>query len=169
MKHITLLLVLCVVAPLLASDYDFYHSQLNADQQKQAIYLEKQIMAPCCFGGPVYSHGKNDLTEQARIDIRKLLVEGKTTDEVLDYFRNMIDPRTGTAYGNRILAAPKSNELVGQVSYWAIVGFVVLGLGVLVFVIRRLKKTPVESPEEETEAVSEDILKRVETELAERD
>ncbi len=169
MKHFIILLSLSILAPLIADDYQFYQDQLNADQQKEAIHLEKEIMAPCCFGGPVYSHGKNDLTEKVRVDIRRLLVAGKTEDEILDFFRNQIDPRTGMPYGNRILAAPKSDELLGRVSYWSMAGFVILGLGILVLVIRGLRRSaPVEEAAPPTEVESE-VLEQIEAELAERD
>ncbi len=168
MKYLKYLLLICSISTLGAEDYSTYQDQLSPTQQKQAIQIEKQIMAACCFGGPVYSHGKNDITEKQKITIRKLLLEGKTEDEILDHFRNEIDHRTGEPYGNRILAAPKSDEAIGLVSYWMIAVFVLLGLGILVYVIRKLRmgasvSVPAKDP------VSDETLEKIESELAELD
>ncbi|MCF6237340.1 MAG: cytochrome c-type biogenesis protein CcmH [Candidatus Marinimicrobia bacterium] len=165
MKKITFILVLVFVGISYSQNYQFYNKKLTADQKEQAIYLEKNIMATCCFGGPVYMHGKNQMTEDAKITIRRLLIEGKTTDQVLDHFRNSIDTRTGQPYGNRILAAPKASETVGLVSYWSIVGFAVIGLAVLAFVIKKLlaKKDPPAA----NGSLSGDTLEKIESELSE--
>ena len=123
MKMKTIILLMVLVSMLSAQDYEFYNQKLSDKQNEQAIYLEKNLMATCCFGGPVYMHGKNQMTEDAKVTIRRMLIEGKSTDDVLDYFRNTIDPRTKQPYGNRILAAPKASETVGKVSYWMVVLF----------------------------------------------
>ncbi len=123
MKTFKIIILLVLVGSVYAQNYDFYNQQLSDQQKEDAIYLEKNLMATCCFGGPVYMHGKNQKTEEIKVTIRQLLVEGKTRDEVLDHFRNTIDPRTGQPYGNRILASPKASETVGKVSYWMVVGF----------------------------------------------
>lgn len=162
-----LLLLLACVSFTFADDYQYFNQKLTEEQKADAIYLEKNIMATCCFGGPVYMHGKNQKTEEEKVLIRKLLLEGKTRDEVLDYFRNTIDPRTGEKYGNRILASPKASETVGRVSYWSVVGFAVLGLGILALVIRKLL-----SHKDQTAAtpkLTDDVLERIESELAQQD
>ena len=165
MNKILLLLLFVLLGSSWSQNYEFYNKKLSAEQKEQAIYLEKNIMATCCFGGPVYMHGKNQKTEEERVTIRRLLIEGKTTDEILDYFRDSIDPRTGEPYGNRILASPKASETVGKVSYWMVVGFAVIGLGLLVLTIKKLlaqkgkPSTPVTIPE--------DTLKKIESELSE--
>lgn len=150
-----------------AQDYDFYNQKLTQDQKEQAIHLEKNLMATCCFGGPLYMHGQNQMTEEAKITIRRLIIEGETTDDILDHFRNTIDPRTKQAYGNRILASPKANETVGKVSYWMVVVFSVIGLGILAFALKKLQsvKREVDSGEQ----VSEETLKKIESELTEQD
>jgi len=164
MNTIKIILLLSLSGFVLAQNYEFYNQKLSAEQKEAAIYLEKNIMATCCFGGPLYSHGKNQKTEEAKITIRRLLIEGKTTDEILDYFRNSIDPRTGQPYGNRILAAPKASETVGRVSYWMVVVFFVVGLGLLALALKKFKaqkensETPPDLPEE--------TLNKIESELS---
>lgn len=167
MRIITILLMTIWVGIAFSQSYESYNEQLSADQKNQAIHLEKNIMATCCFGGPVYMHGTNQKTEDAKITIRRMLIDGKTTDQVLDYFRNTIDPRTGQAYGNRILASPKASETVGKVSYWMVVGFAVTGLGLLAFGLKKLQRQkrrpqPDKAPTAET-------LEQIETELSNLD
>lgn len=150
-----------------AQDYEFYNNKLTDEQNKQAISLEKNLMATCCFGGPVYMHGKNQRTEEAKITIRRLLIAGKSKDEILDHFRATIDPRTKQPYGNRILASPKASETVGKVSYWMVVLFSVIGLALFAFALTKLRNQnkdpgPAEKP-------SDDVLQKIESELSDLD
>lgn len=167
MKIKTILVLTILMSLISAQDYDFYSQKLTEDQKEQAIHLEKNLMATCCFGGPLYMHGKNQMTEEAKITLRRLIIEGETTDEILDHFRNSIDPRTKQPYGNRILASPKASETVGKVSYWMVVAFVVAGLGILAIALKKLKSDKREvNPGEQ---VSDETLKKIESELSEQD
>ncbi|MEA3286533.1 MAG: cytochrome c-type biogenesis protein CcmH [Candidatus Marinimicrobia bacterium] len=164
MKRILLILLVVLAGTAFTQNYEFYNKKLTAEQKEQAIYLEKNIMATCCFGGPIYMHGKNRVTEEAKITIRRLIIEGKTTDQVLDHFRNSIDPRTGKPFGNRILASPKASETVGQVSYWMVVGFAVIGLALLALAIKKLavqKDKPAATGE-----ISKETRQQIESELS---
>ena len=165
MKTLIKILLTATVSMANAQEYEFYNKELSKAQNEQAIFLEKNLMATCCFGGPIYMHGKNQRTEEAKITIRRLLVEGKTTDQILDYFRNSIDPRTNQPFGNRILASPKASETVGKVSYWMVVVFSLIGLGLLGFA---LKKLSVKKMKPNTKKqLSEETLKKIESELSE--
>ncbi len=166
MKKYTIALLLVFVGIAFTQNYEFYDKKLTDDQQEKAIYLEKNIMATCCFGGPVYMHGKNQKTEEIKITIRRLLIEGKTTDEILDHFRNSIDSRTGQPYGNRILASPKASETVGKVSYWMVVGFFIIGLVLLAIALNKMKAQK-DTPQSQ-EDLPDDTLKKIETELSDR-
>ncbi|MCF7825925.1 MAG: cytochrome c-type biogenesis protein CcmH [Candidatus Marinimicrobia bacterium] len=165
MKIKIIILLLALMALLSAQDYEFYNQKLTDKQNEQAIYLEKNLMATCCFGGPIYMHGKNQMTEDAKITIRRLLVEGKTTDEILDHFRNSIDPRTNQPYGNRILASPKASETVGKVSYWMVVLFSLIGLLILFYALKKLHANKKGS--DPKDQLSEETLKKIESELSE--
>jgi cytochrome c-type biogenesis protein CcmH/NrfF len=165
MKTLIMILLTATVSMANAQEYEFYNKELSKAQNEQAIFLEKNLMATCCFGGPIYMHGKNQRTEEAKITIRRLLVEGKTTDQILDHFRNSIDPRTNQPFGNRILASPKASETVGKVSYWMVVVFSLIGLGLLGFA---LKKLSVKKMKPNTKKqLSEETLKKIESELSE--
>lgn len=164
MKIITPLLLVILILPAFAEDYSSYNQQLTKTQKEDAVYLEKNLMATCCFGGPVYMHGKNAKTEEAKITIRKLLIEGKTRDEILDHFRNSIDQRTGQPYGNRILSSPKASETVGKVSYWMVVVFFVIGLGLLALAIKKLSSKG--GKDEPADDVPSDTIQQIEDELS---
>ena len=167
MKMKILILLIALVSTLSAQDYEFYNQKLTDKQNEQAIYLEKNLMATCCFGGPVYMHGKNQMTEDAKITIRRLLIEGKSTDDVLDHFRNSIDPRTKQPYGNRILASPKASETVGKVSYWMVVLFSLVGLVILGYALKKLQAKKQDS--DPKNQLSDETLKKIESELSDID
>lgn len=158
---------MALVSMLSAQDYEFYNEKLTDKQNEQAIYLEKNLMATCCFGGPVYMHGKNQMTEDAKITIRRLLIEGKSTDDVLDHFRNSIDSRTKQPYGNRILASPKASETVGKVSYWMVVLFSLIGLGILGLALKKLQAKKQDS--DPKIQLSDETLNKIESELSDLD
>ena len=167
MKMNTYILLMVLVSMLSAQDYEFYNQKLSDKQNEQAIYLEKNLMATCCFGGPVYMHGKNQRTEDTKVTIRRLLIEGKSTDDILNHFRNTIDPQTKQPYGNRILAAPKANETVGKVSYWMVVLFSLIGLTILGYTLKKLLvKKQGTDPENK---LSDETLKKIESELSDLD
>jgi len=166
MKTLIMILLIAVVGMANAQDYEFYNKELNKKQNEQAIFLEKNLMATCCFGGPIYMHGKNQRTEDAKITIRRLIVEGKTTDQILDHFRNSIDPRTNQPFGNRILASPKASETVGKVSYWMVVVFSLIGLVLLGYALKKLKAQKINTGKKQ---LSQDTLRKIESELSEID
>ena len=167
MKMKIIIPLIALVSMLSAQDYEFYNQKLTDTQNEQAIYLEKNLMATCCFGGPVYMHGKNQMTEDAKITIRRLLIEGKSTDDVLDHFRNSIDPRTKKPYGNRILASPKASETVGKVSYWMVVLFSLVGLVILGYALKKLQAKKQDS--DPKNQLSDETLKKIESELSDID
>ena len=163
----TIITILILVSMTFAQNFDDYQSQLSDEDQKRAIHLEKNIMAYCCFGGPVYGHGRNQKTEEAKLIIRQMLLEDKSDDEILDHFRNMINPGTGEPYGNVILASPKASETVGKVSYWMVVVFSLLGLGILGLALKRLSSgSKTDAPKED---LSDEARQKIESELSELD
>ncbi len=167
MKTKTIILLIALMSVLSAQDYEFYNQRLTDKQKEQAIYLEKNIMATCCFGGPIYMHGKNQVTEAAKITIRRLIIEGKSTDEILDYFRNTIDPRTKQPYGNRILASPKASETIGKVSYWMVVLFSLIGLVILGFALKKLRAN--KQNFDSKVPLSDETLRKIESEISDLD
>ncbi len=84
------------------------------------INLEQSLMAPCCWSGTVFDHGNKEM----ETDIRTMVEEGKTKQEVLDNFVQV--------YGERILAIPVAQGF--NIMVWvapviiAIAALTVLGL-----------------------------------------
>ena len=67
------------------------------DLEGQAHELERLLIAPCCWRQPVADHLSAE-ADQMRAGIRALLQEGKTKDEILDFYV--------AQYGQAILAKP---------------------------------------------------------------
>ena len=101
------------------------------DRVKSAKNLEQMLVAPCCFRQPVVTHLSGAATA-AKINIRRLLDEGKSEEEIIDEYV--------AEYGERILAAPRT-EGFGITAY--LLPIVALLLATTVIVMRGMKKKPV--------------------------
>ena len=69
----------------------------TADVEAAARRLESELMAPCCWNQPLSSH-RSPAAEDMKAEIRKLLSEGTTPEEVLDRYVDL--------HGLRILSKP---------------------------------------------------------------
>ena len=101
------------------------------DHEESAKNLEKKLVAPCCFRQPVATHLSGAATA-AKINIRRLLNEGKSEEEIIDEYV--------AEYGERILAAPRT-EGFGITAY--LLPIVALLLATTVIVMRGMNKKPV--------------------------
>jgi len=103
------------------------------NQQALQAELERSLVAPCCWNMTVDQHD-SPASREVRKKIAELIQQGKTKDEILDYF--VAQPN----YGERILASPSKNTLLGKLAYWITGAVLVLG-GIIVAVsIRRMVK-----------------------------
>lgn len=68
-----------------------------ATLEEQAHQLERLLIAPCCWRQPVVDHFSAE-ADQMREEIRALLQEGKTQEEILAFYV--------AQYGQAILAKP---------------------------------------------------------------
>jgi cytochrome c-type biogenesis protein CcmH len=101
-------------------------AQTSGDRQARVLKLESSLLAPCCWAEPVSTH-RSEVALQMREEIAGFVNEGKTDQEVLDYYKQK--------YGLRILVEPE-----GALWWWMhVVPFVVLGIGavVVVFLLKR--------------------------------
>ena len=101
-------------------------AQTSGDRQARVQKLESSLLAPCCWAEPVATH-RSEVALQMREEIANFVNEGKTDQEVLDYYKQK--------YGLRILVEPE-----GALWWWMhVVPFVVLGIGavVVVFLMKR--------------------------------
>ncbi len=107
-------------------------AQTSGDPQARVLKLESSLLAPCCWAEPVSTH-RSEVALQMREEIAGFVNQGKTDQEVLDYYKQK--------YGLRILVEPE-----GALWWWMhVVPFVVLGIGavVVVFLLKRwLKPLP---------------------------
>lgn len=97
-------------------------SQLQRD-------LELEIMAPCCYGGPVGEH-ESEAAGQIKTQITQLLDEGRGKEEILDMYVAI--------YGERILARPRA-EGFNIMAYLMPPIFLLIGGMFLIHMINQLK------------------------------
>lgn len=121
MKRILLLLALLILAsPLLADEMD-----------KKVKEIAHQLRCPTCQGLSV-KESEAGLAENMKMKIRQMLEEGKSEQEVLDFFVER--------YGEWILRSPEMSGF--NLLLWGMPGVVVLlgGLIVIYYVKNRSKR-----------------------------
>jgi len=72
---------------------------LDPALEAEARQIETEVIAPCCWSQQVSVH-QSPAADQMRADIRAMLADGRSHDEVLDAFV--------AEYGERILAVPRA-------------------------------------------------------------
>ena len=121
--------------------------------------LEHEIMAPCCYGGPVADHDSPE-ARQVRAEIAQLLAEGKTKQEILDIYV--------AAYGEQILARPPARGF-NLLAYIMPPALLLVGGFLLIVFIKRIK-IPIPSQAPSASATDNDrLLERIEREMQELD
>jgi cytochrome c-type biogenesis protein CcmH len=105
----------------------------STDAQKtRAAALQRVLLAPCCWSEPVAAH-RSEVALEMRAEINRLVAEGKSDREILDYYKSR--------YGMRILIEPEGGR-----SFWMhlVPPIVILaGCGWVIFLIRRwIKRRP---------------------------
>jgi cytochrome c-type biogenesis protein CcmH len=95
----------------------------------QAKQIETMLIAPCCWSQQVSVH-QSPASDEIKANIRKLLAEGKTQEQILDAYV--------AEYGDRILAEPPARGFSAAlyVLPWI---FLAGSIGLVVVVIRRLR------------------------------
>ena len=125
--------------------------------EREAKQLEAKLMAPCCWAQQVSLH-QSPAADEIKQNIRRMLAEGKTSEQVLDVYV--------AEYGDRILSEPPARgfSLLIYVAPWV---FLVASVGLVVVVIRRLRAAaPV--PERTAKAAAppnDDEAERIDEEL----
>jgi cytochrome c-type biogenesis protein CcmH len=125
--------------------------------ERQAKQLEAELMAPCCWAQQVSLH-QSPAADEIRQNIRRLLAEGKTSQQILDIYV--------AEYGDRILAEPPAKGF-SRLIYVAPWVFLVASVGLVIVVIRRLRAVGPAPAKTETAAAppSEDEAERIDEEL----
>lgn len=118
----------------------------DADVSKQEALqkeIEHSLVAPCCWNMTVDQHD-SPKSHEVKIKISELLKQGKSKQEILDYF--VAQPQ----YGERILAAPSRKSLLGKMAYWLIAMAMVFGAVVVGYTIKRLSQSKAPQPDKST-------------------
>ena len=125
--------------------------------EREAKQLEAKLMAPCCWAQQVSLH-QSPATDEIKQTIRKLLAEGKTSEQILDIYV--------AQYGDRILAEPPARGF-SRLIYVAPWVFLVASVGLVIVVIRRLRAVSPAPARTERAAASpsEDETDRIDEEL----
>jgi cytochrome c-type biogenesis protein CcmH len=128
--------------------------------EEQARDLEGKIIAPCCWSQPVSQH-YSQAADEIRLEIRQMLAQGKSSQQILDYYVSK--------YGERILASPRPRgfNLLAYVLPYLSLG---LGMAGLVVFLKRLRgrARPAEAgPGVPVSAPDSKYAERVERELRE--
>jgi cytochrome c-type biogenesis protein CcmH len=129
--------------------------------EREAKAIEAKLMAPCCWAQQVSLH-QSPAADEIKQNIRRLLAEGKTSQQVLDVYV--------AEYGDRILAEPPARGF-SRLIYVAPWVFLVASVGLVVVVIRRLRAVAPAPAKTEQAAPppSEDEADRIDDELRKLD
>ena len=88
--------------------------------------LQEKLIAPCCWTESIVSH-RSEIATEMRAEINRMVAEGKSDREILDYYK--------AKYGPRILMEPE-----GGLRMWAYAIPVVAGVAGLILVIWLIRR-----------------------------
>ena len=135
-------------------------SELTKDQiEAEAKEIDRLIMAPCCWTQPVSDH-YSGVSSDIRKNIRKMISEGKTRQEILDFYV--------AQYGERILSMPKASGF--NLMAYVLPGLALLFGAFIVWVIIRAWQKPAAATASgpKAPAPTDDYARRLEEELKAR-
>lgn len=132
----------------------------NASPEEMAMSqknLERQLIAPCCYRQVLADHDSPE-AERMKREITSLLQEGKTEQEIIDYYIGK--------YGSRILSAPPLTGF-NSMSLLLPIILLIIGLGIIILLLRKWsKKTPL-SIQKQQVVLNSSFDERIESELKE--
>lgn len=132
----------------------------QAQIEAKAKEIDRLIMAPCCWTQPVSDH-YSGVASEIRQGIRRMLAEGKTRQEILDFYV--------AQYGERILSMPKA-EGFNLMAYVLPALALLVGAVIVRAVIRAWHRPkPATASGAPSPAPSDDYARRLEEELKARE
>lgn len=99
--------------------------------EEEARKIEGMVISPCCWNQPVSVH-YSPAADEMRAEIRKMLAEGKSREEILQSYV--------AEYGERILSKPRAKGF-NLMAYLLPLGFLIAGGAVAWVVINKLRPT----------------------------
>lgn len=130
MRRAFVALIVAAIFTLIAGVAQAKAVKLTPAQEQVASEIEYLLRCPVCTGQSV-AESNAEVSQQIKEKIREMLAEGKTKDEILNYYVNR--------YGEWILNKPPVHG-AGLVAWILPVAVVVVGLGVLVAFLSRGKR-----------------------------
>lgn len=107
----------------------------SADNAALIRDIENNLIAPCCWNQPISEH-YSEVSEQMRQEVRAMVAQGKSRDEILDYYV--------AKYGERILATPRPKGInaLAYILPWAALILGAWGL----FIVLKKRRLPAPAP-----------------------
>jgi len=131
---------------------------LSEELEQEARAIEELLIAPCCWTQPVSEH-YSGASWEIREGIRQMLAEGKTREQILEFYV--------AKHGKRILSAPEASGF-NSLAYYLPLVFLILGIPLIVFAVLKLKsRTPVEASAPSHSKIDPRYSKLLEQELKE--
>ena len=100
---------------------------VDEGREQIAALVEEQLIAPCCWRAPLSQH-YSGTAERMKEDLRQMLANGRTQEEILDHYKAM--------YGERILSSPP-NAGFNRLAYLFTPLMFLVGAGVIFITLRR--------------------------------
>ena len=100
---------------------------VDEGREQIAASVEELLIAPCCWRAPLSQH-YSGTAERMKEDLREMLANGQTQEEILDHYKAM--------YGERILSSPP-NAGFNRLAYLFTPLMFLIGGGVIFITLRR--------------------------------
>ena len=100
---------------------------LDEGRELVAETVEERLIAPCCWRAPLSQH-YSGTAEKMKDDLRQMLAEGKTQEDILDHYKAI--------YGERILSSPP-NAGFNRMAYLFTPLMFLIGAGIIFITLRR--------------------------------
>ncbi len=157
-----LILFASLVAAAPAAAQEAVDVALSPEQEATAKRLETKLMGPCCWTQPLSDAHLSEEVVLAKAQVRSLLAQGNTEQQVLDVFI--------AQYGQKILTKPRASGFNWLAYVLPPVGVALAG-GVVLVAIRRWRgpasstPVPVATPSSGPDAPDSEYRRRVQEEL----
>ena len=129
MRRTALFFILPVLVFLATPDTAVSQVEAVVDEGREQIAasVEELLIAPCCWRAPLSQH-YSGTAERMKEDLRQMLANGQTQEEILDHYKAM--------YGERILSSPP-NAGFNRLAYLFTPLMFLVGVGLIFITLRR--------------------------------
>lgn len=122
-----LILPILVILTMPGASNARVNAALDEGRELLAAAVEERLIAPCCWRAPLSQH-YSGTAERMKEDLRQMLAEGKSQEEILGYYTTM--------YGERILSSPP-NVGFNRMAYLFTPLMFLVGAGIIFITLRR--------------------------------